>query len=328
MYQHLADRNLSLDLVRVTEAGALAAAHYFGKGEKEAADRAAVDAMRIAFQGIHVRGNVLIGEGEKDKAPMLYTGEAVGYGDGPEMDVAVDPVEGTSAVANGRLNALSVIGMAKKGCMFNPGPSFYCRKIAVGKEAASVIDINAPLKDNLKAIAKALGKPVNEVNVFVLDKPRHKKLITELRMIGARVNLHNDGDVAGALMAADPRSHIDALIGTGGTPEAVITACALKGGSGQLLMTFDPQSEEEKQRVLDFGLKLDTVLSVDDLITTDQCYFAATGVTDGEVLVGVRYEGEYAVTQSLTTRGRTGTMRYVQAFHNRKKLSKMSSIEY
>ncbi len=328
MYQHLTDKNLALDLVRVTEAAALAAAHYYGKGDKEAADKAAVDAMRIAFQGIHVQGTVVIGEGEKDHAPMLYNGEEVGYGDGPEVDVAVDPVEGTNAVANGRMNALSVVGMAKKGGLFNPGRSFYCSKIAVGKEAAGVIDINAPVKVNLQAIAKALGKPVGELNVFVLDKPRHKKLITDIRLAGARVNLHNDGDVAGALMACDPRSHIDVLIGTGGTPEAVITACALKGNGGQILCKFDPQSDEERQHVIEDGFELDRVLSVDDLVTTDQCFFAASGITDGEVLAGVRYDGEFALTSSLSTRGRTGTMRYVQAYHNRKKLAKMSTIEY
>lgn len=328
MYQHLTDKNLALDLVRVTEAGALAAARFYGKGDKEAADKAAVDAMRIAFQGIHVQGTVIIGEGEKDKAPMLYNGEAVGYGDGSEVDVAVDPVEGTNAVANGRMNALSVVGMAKKGGLFNPGRSFYCSKIAVCREAAGVIDINAPVKTNLQAIAKALGKPVSEVNVFVLDKPRHKKLITNIRLAGARVNLHNDGDVAGALMACDPRSHIDVLLGTGGTPEAVITACALKGIGGQILVKFDPQSEEEKKNVIEDGFDLERVLTVDDLVTTDQCFFAATGVTDGEVLEGVRYEGEFAITKSLSTRGRTGTMRYVEAYHNRKKLAKMSTIEY
>lgn len=328
MYQHLTDKNLALDLVRVTEAGALAAARFYGKGDKEAADKAAVDAMRIAFQGIHVQGTVIIGEGEKDKAPMLYNGEAVGYGDGPEVDVAVDPVEGTSAVANGRMNALSVVGMAKKGGLFNPGRSFYCKKIAVCAAAAGVIDINAPVKVNLQAVAKALGKPVTEINAFVLDKPRHRKLISDIRLAGARVNLHNDGDVAGALMACDPDSPIDILIGTGGTPEAVITACALKGIGGQILVQYDPQSEEERNNLLADGVDLSRVLSIDDLVTTDQCFFAATGVTDGEVLAGVTYRGDLAITKSLSTRGRTGTMRYVEAHHNRRKLAKMSSIEY
>ncbi len=328
MYQHLTDKNLALDLVRVTEAGALAAARFYGKGDKEAADKAAVDAMRIAFQGVHVQGTVIIGEGEKDKAPMLYNGEDVGYGDGPEVDVAIDPVEGTSAVANGRMNALSVVGMAKKGGLFNPGRSFYCKKIAVCAEAADVIDINAPVNVNLRAVARALGKPVNEVNVFVLDKPRHKKLISDIRLAGARVNLHNDGDVAGALMACDPSSPIDILMGTGGTPEAVITACALKGIGGQLLIQFDPQSEEERNNLLADGVDLSRVLCTDDLVTTDQCFFAATGVTDGEVLPGVSYRGDMAITKSLSTRGRTGTMRYVEAYHNRRKLAKMSTIEY
>lgn len=328
MYQHLTDKNLALDLVRVTEAGALAAAHYFGKGDKEAADGAAVDAMRIAFQGLHIRGTVIIGEGEKDHAPMLYNGESVGFGDGPEVDVAVDPVEGTSAVANGRLNAVSVVGVAQKGSMFNPGHSFYCKKIAVGREAAGVIDLDAPVKDNLMKIARAVGKPITEVNVFVLDKPRHKKLVQDIRMAGARVNLHNDGDVAGALMAVDPRSHIDLLIGTGGTPEAVITACAIKGSGGQILTRLDPQTEEERRRLIEDGIDLNVIRGVDDLITSDQCFFAATGVSEGEVLSGVQYQGEYAITTSLTTRGRTGTMRYIQAWHNRKKLATMSSVRY
>lgn len=227
--QHLTDKNLALDLVRVTEAGALASARYFGRGDKEEADEVAVSAMRIAFQSVHIRGTVVIGEGEKDHAPMLYTGEKVGFGDGPELDIAVDPIEGTNAVAYGRPNAISVIGAVQKGGMFNPGHSYYCKKLVVGSEAASVIDIDAPTKDNMLKIAKAKGKAVSELNVFVLDKPRHTGLIQELRLLGARVHLYSDGDVAGALMAADPRHSMDVLIGIGGTPEAVITACALKG---------------------------------------------------------------------------------------------------
>lgn len=329
MYEHLTDRNLALDLVRVTEAGALAAAHYYGKGNKDDAIKAAVGAMRIAFQGIHVQGQVISVKSDNiERSLMLHNGEEVGYGDGPEMDVAVNPVEGTFAVANGRMNALSVVAMAKQGSLLNPGHSHYCRKIAVGSAAASVIDIDAPIKVNLQNIAKALGKPIGELNVFILDRPRHQKMVSDIRLAGARVNLHNDGDVAGALLASDPHSHIDVLLGTGGTAEAVITACALKGIGGQILCRLDPQSEEEKAEVLADGFDLNRVYGVNDLVTSDQCYFAATGVTDGEVLAGVRYEDEYAITSSLSTRGRTGTMRYVQAYHNRRKLAKMSTVEY
>ncbi len=326
--QHLTDKNLALDLVRVTEAGALAAARYFGRGDKEEADGVAVSAMRIAFQSVHIRGTVIIGEGEKDHAPMLYNGEKVGFGDGPEVDIAVDPIEGTNAVAYGRLNAISVIGAAEKGGMFNPGHSFYCKKLVVGAEAANVIDIDAPARDNMVKIAKALGKPVSELDVFVLDKPRHTGLIQELRVTGARIHMHRDGDVAGALMAADPRCPMDVVIGIGGTPEAVITACALKGSGAQILCKLEPLSLAEQRAIEADGIDMKVVRGVDDLITTDRCYFSATGISDGEVLHGVSYKGDYAVTSSMTTRGRTNTMRYIQAWHNRKKLATMSSVRY
>lgn len=328
MQQHLADKNIALDLVRVTEAAALAAARYFGRGDKEAADEAAVEAMRIAFQGLHIRGNVVIGEGEKDHAPMLYNGEKVGFGDGPEMDVAVDPVDGTTAVAFGYNNSLAVVGLAQKGSMFNPGPSYYCKKLAVGKDAAGVIDLDAPIKDNLIKVAKAKGKPVSELKVFVLLKPRHEKLIRDIRMAGARVVTHRDGDIAGAILAADPRSSVDMLVGTGGTPEAVLSCCAIKGSGAQLLTRLDPQSEEERKAIIEAGIDIDAIRGVNDIITTDQCFFAATGITEGELLNGVRYQGDFGVTHSLTVRGRTGTIRYIQAWHDRKKLAKMSSIDY
>lgn len=326
--QHLTDKNLALDLVRVTEAGALAAARYFGRGDKEEADGVAVSAMRIAFQSVHIRGTVVIGEGEKDHAPMLYHGEKVGFGDGPEVEIAVDPIEGTNAIAYGRPNAISVIGAVEKGGMFNPGHSYYCKKLVVGKDAAGVIDIDAPTKDNLIKIAKAIGKPLSELNVFVLDKPRHTGLIQELRLTGVRVHLHMDGDVAGALMAADPRHPMDVLMGIGGTPEAVITACALKGTGAQMLTRLTPLSLEEERRIKDDGIDLDMIRGVDDLITTDKCYFAASGISEGDILHGVEYKGEYAVTTSMCTRGRTGTVRYIQAWHNRKKLTAMSSVRY
>lgn len=326
--QHLTDKNLALDLVRVTEAGALAAAHYFGRGDKDEADGAAVAAMRIAFQSVHIRGKVIIGEGEKDNAPMLYNGETVGYGDGPEVEIAVDPIEATNAIAYGRPNAISVIGAVEKGGMFNPGHSFYCKKLVVGKDAADVIDLEAPTRDNMIKIAKAKGKPVGELNVFVLDKPRHIGLIQELRLLGVRVHLHSDGDVAGALMAADPRHSMDVLIGIGGTPEAVITACALKGSGAQMLTKMEPMSVAEQKAIEADGIDISAIRGVDDIITTDKCYFAATGISEGEVLHGVEYKGEYAVTSSMATRGRTGTIRYIQAWHNRKKLATMSSVRY
>ncbi|MDO5352693.1 MAG: class II fructose-bisphosphatase [Succinatimonas sp.] len=328
MQQHLTDKNIALDLVRVTEAAALAAARFIGRGDKDSVDAAAVDAMRIAFQGIHVRGTVVIGEGEKDNAPMLFNGEKVGFGDGLEVDVAVDPIDGTSCAAFGRPNALAAAGIAAKGSMFNPGHSYYCEKIAVGKEAANVIDLDAPVKDNILNVAKALGKNVRELNVFVLDKPRHAKLIQDVRLAGARVMLHQEGDIAAAIMAIDPRSQIDMLIGIGGTPEAVVSACAIKGTGGQILTRLAPKTENERAAIIADGIDLKLIRGVDDLITSDQCYFAVTGVTEGELLEGVRYKGEYALTSSLTSRGRTGTRRYIQAWHDRAKLSKMSTVVY
>ena len=271
MQQHLTDKNIALDLVRVTEAAALAAARFIGRGDKDSVDAAAVDAMRIAFQGIHVRGTVIIGEGEKDNAPMLFNGEKVGFGDGLEVDVAVDPVDGTSCAAFGRPNALSAAGIAAKGSMFNPGHSYYCEKIAVGKEAANVIDLDAPVKDNIIKVAKALGKNVRELNVFVLDKPRHAKLIQDVRLAGARVMLHKEGDIAAAIMAIDPRSQIDMLIGIGGTPEAVVSACAIKGSGGQMLTRLAPKTESERAAIIADGIDLKQIRGVDDLITSDRC---------------------------------------------------------
>lgn len=325
---HLSDKNLALDLVRVTEAAALAAARFHGRGDKEEADGAAVAAMRVAFQSVHIRGNVIIGEGEKDHAPMLYNGEQVGFGDGPEIDIAVDPIEGTNAVAYGRPNAIAVVGAVDKGHMFNPGHSFYCKKIVVGQEAADVIDLDAPVRDNLVRIAQAKGKNLADLNVFVLDKPRHEELIKELRVCGVRVHMQPDGDVAGALMAADPRHPMDVLMGVGGTPEAVITACALKGTGAQMLMRLNPLSDAERQSVLDDGIDIDMIRSVDDIITTEKCYFSATGISSGDILRGVEYKGEFACTSSMISRGRTGTVRYIEAWHNRRKLSSMSSVTY
>ncbi|MDD6318892.1 MAG: class II fructose-bisphosphatase [Succinatimonas hippei] len=328
MQQHLADKNIALDLVRVTEAAALAATVQTGRGDKDAVDQAAVNAMRIAFQALHIRGTVVIGEGEKDHAPMLFNGEHVGYGDGPEMDVAVDPVDGTSCVAFGRPNGLAAAGIALKGSMFNPGHSYYCMKLVVPEEAAGIADLDAPAGEMAVKVAKALGKPVGELNVFILDKPRHEKLAAEIRAAGARVMLHAEGDIAGSLMVVDPFSNIDMLIGIGGTPEAIITACGLKGSGGQMLTRLAPKTKEERDAIEADGIDLNAVRSLDDLVKTDQCFFACTGVTNGELLQGVVYKKGYAVTSSLTTRGRTGTRRLIQAFHDRVKLSKMSTVRY
>ena len=258
------EKNLALDIVRITEAAALASARWLGRGDKEAGDGAAVDAMRISFATLHIDGMVVIGEGEKDHAPMLYNGEKVGMGDGPSLDVAVDPVEGTNLLAYGRPNAISVVGVAPKGNMFNPGPSFYMQKLVVSREARDVIDLDAPVKDNLVNVAKAMGKSVQDLVVFVLDKPRHQRLIEEIRTAGARIQLQTDGDVAGSLMAVDPRSEVDLMMGTGGTPEGVLAACAIKGMGGQILARLDPQSYVEKEAINEAGIDLREVLTVND----------------------------------------------------------------
>ncbi len=329
MLQHLADKNIALDLVRVTEAAALATAVHVGRGDKEAVDQDAVNAMRIAFQSLHINGKVIVGEGEKDRAPMLFTGENVGFGDGPDMDVAVDPVDGTSCVAYGRFNGMTSAGLAPKGTMFDIGHSFYAMKMVVGAEAAKVIDLDAPVKDNLVNVARALGKPVTALNVFVLDKPRHEQLAADIRSAGARVLLQPEGDIAGALLATDPFSEIDMVWGIGGTPEAVVAACGIKGSGGQMLMRMVPKTQEERALIEgEDGRNLKTIYTLDDLIKTDTCYFACTGVTGGELVKGVQYRRGYAITHSLSTRGRTGTRRYIQAFHDREKLSKMSTIRY
>ena len=322
------EKNLALDIVRITEAAALASARWLGRGDKEAGDGAAVDAMRISFATLHIDGLVVIGEGEKDNAPMLFNGEKVGMGVGPRLDVAVDPVEGTSLLAYGRPNAISVVGVAPKDSMFNPGPSFYMQKLVVSREARDVIDLDAPVKVNLHNVAKAMGKSVQDLVVFVLDKPRHEKLISEIRQAGARIQLHTDGDVAGGLMAVDPRSEVDIMMGTGGTPEGVLAACAIKGMDGQILARLDPQSYVEKEAINEAGIDVREVLTVNDLVRSDDCFFAATGISGGDFLRGVRYSSKYAVTHSLVLRGKTGTLRYVESYHNMDRLSKFSAVRY
>jgi len=321
-------RNLALDLVRVTEAAALAAARWLGKGDKDAGDGAAVDAMRISFNVIDIDGKVVIGEGEKDQAPMLYNGEELGTKNGPRMDVAVDPVEGTRLLAFGRPNAISVVSIAPRGTMYNPGPAFYMKKLVVGPAAKAVIDIDAPVEDNLKKVARALGKDVDDLVVFVLDKPRHRQLIQEIRQAGARVQLHTDGDVAGALMAVSPESDVDVMMGTGGTPEGVLAATAIKIVGGEILAKLDPQSEAEKENILKAGINLEEVLNVNALIRSDDIFFAATGISGGTFLRGVKFTGKGATTYSMVMRGKTGTIRYIKSHHSFEKLMKISAIKY
>ncbi|MFV0422819.1 class II fructose-bisphosphatase [Oleidesulfovibrio sp.] len=321
-------KNLALDLVRVTEAAALASARWLGKGNQDAGDQAAVDAMRLCFNSLNISGVVVIGEGEKDKAPMLYNGEKVGAGNGLALDVAVDPVEGTKLLAYGRPNAISVIGVAPAGTMYNPGPSFYMQKLVVPGAAKNVVDLDAPVAENLNKIAKALDKDVDDLVVFVLDKPRHANLIEQVRAAGARIQLHTDGDVSGALMAVDPRSEVDVMMGTGGTPEGVLAACAIKGIGGEMFARLDPQSYVEKEAILEAGIDLREIHTVDTLIRSDDVFFSATGISGGTFLKGVQYTGNGAVTHSMVIRGRTGTLRYIESINNWDKLMKISSVKY
>ncbi len=310
-------KNLALNLVRVTESAALAAGRFLGKGLKEAGDRAAVDAMRNAFSTIDINGSIVIGEGEKDKAPMLYNGERVGNGNGLALDLAVDPVEGTNLLALGRPNAIAVVGACPSGTMYDPGPSYYMKKIVGPPEAADVIDINAPVKDNLTRIATAIGKDVRELVVFVLEKPRHQELIAEIRKTGACIQLHTDGDVAGSLMAVNPESEVDVMMGTGGTPEGVISACAIRSLGGQMFARLDPQSEQERKAIQSYGTDLNEILTVETLIRSRDAFFAATGISGGSFLSGVKYHAKWTTSHSMILNGRTGTVRFIKSYHNR-----------
>lgn len=320
--------NLALDLVRVTEAAALASARWLGRGDKESGDRAAVDAMRLSFNSLHINGNIVIGEGEKDEAPMLYNGEHVGSGQGPAVDIAVDPVEGTNLLAYGRPNAICVVGAAPAGTMYNPGPSFYMRKLVVPAAAQHVVDLDAPVAETLRKVAKALGKDTDDLVVFVLDKPRHQRLIQSIREVGARIQLHSDGDVAGALMAVDPRSEVDMMIGTGGTPEGVIAACAIKGMGGEIFARLDPQSYVEKEAIQNAGIDVRETLTTASFLKTDEVFFAATGISGGTFLRGVEYSGNGAVTHSMVIRAKTGSLRYIEAHHDWGRLMKISALDY
>lgn len=321
-------RNLALELVRATEAAALAAGRMMGRGDKEKADGYAVDAMRLLLNQVEMDGRVVIGEGEKDEAPMLYNGEKLGTGNGPEVDIAVDPIDGTRPLAHGLPNAISTVALAPRGCFFNPGPFFYMSKIAVGPEARNVIDIEAPVKDNLIKIARAKNKEVDNLTVVILDRPRHETLIKEVRQVGARISLIPDGDVAGALMASTPETGIDVLLGVGGTPEGVLAAAALRCTGGNIQGKLYPRTPQERAIGKEMGYDVDKVLTIDDLVSTDDVFFAATGITTGYLLEGVSYFAESARTDSLVMRGLTGTVRRIIATHSLKKLDLISSIQY
>jgi fructose-1,6-bisphosphatase II len=321
-------RNLALELVRVTEAAALSAGRFMGRGDKNAADNAAVEAMRLVLNTISMNAVIVIGEGEKDHAPMLFNGEHVGNGNGLEMDIAIDPIDGTRPLANGTWNAIATVALAPRGKMFDPGPYLYMNKIAVGPKAKGKIDIDAPVAHNLKAIAKANEKSIEDLTIVILDRPRHEELISEIRRVGARIRLIPDGDVAGALMTSWPDSGIDALFGIGGTPEGVISACGLRAMGGEIQGKLFARNEDELRRGKEAGYNFKKTLSMDDLVSSEDVFFAATGITDGEFLEGVKYYGSGARTDSLVVRGLTGTIRRIEATHRFEKLNRMSMIKY
>jgi fructose-1,6-bisphosphatase II len=326
---HRPDRNLALELVRVTEAAALAAARMVGRGDKEGADQAAVDAMRHVLGSVSMDGVVVIGEGEKDEAPMLYNGEHVGDGTPPEVDVAVDPLEGTRLTALGMPSALAVIALAERGTMFDPGPCVYMEKIAGGPEIADLLDLDRPLPETLSLVAERKEIDIRDVMVVMLDRERHHDAMRQVREAGARVRLILDGDVSAALLAVSDNSPVDLLWGIGGTPEGVITAAAIKCIGGQVLGRLWPRNDEERSAAARAGYDLSKVLSCDDLVAGEDVFFSATGVTDGDVLQGVRYQGDRgASTESLVMRSRSGTVRRVSARHDRAKLRTLTGVRY
>ncbi len=322
------DRNLALELVRVTEAAAMGAGRWIGRGDKESADQAAVDGMRAMLDTVRMAGVVVIGEGEKDKAPMLFNGEEVGEGTGPEVDVAVDPLEGTRLTAKGQPNAIAVIAVAERGTMFFPGAAVYMDKIACGPESIELVDIEAPPRENVERVARAKGKKPSEVSVVVLERDRHEGLVEALREVGAKVLLIPDGDVAPAIAAAQPSTGVDLLMGIGGTPEGVIAAAALKCVGGGVLGKLWPRDDDERQQIVDAGLDPDRVLTTDELVSGDDVFVAATGVTTGALLRGVRYTPEGAITDSIVMRSRSGTVRRIEATHAFDKLERFSGREY
>ncbi|MBL3572314.1 MAG: class II fructose-bisphosphatase [Synergistaceae bacterium] len=322
------ERNMALELVRATEAAAMAAGRWMGRGDKIGADQAAVDAMRFMLNTIAMDGVVVIGEGEKDEAPMLFNGEVLGTGEEPSVDIAVDPIDGTRLCALGRPNSVSVVAVGEGGAFYDPKHIFYMNKLATGPTAASVIDITLPIEENIARVAEAKHKHPRDVTAVVLDRPRHEELIAAIRSTGARIRLIPDGDVAGALMTCKEESGIDLLAGIGGSPEAVISAAALKCVGGNIQCTLWPRNAEEAERCREVGQDLDAVLHLEDLVKGENVFFAATGITDGELLKGVRYRGKTIQTTSLVMRAKSGTIRYIEAIHSATKLREISGINY
>jgi fructose-1,6-bisphosphatase II len=322
------DRNLALELVRVTEAAAMAGARWVGRGDKNGADGAAVSAMRTLVTSVSMAGVVVIGEGEKDNAPMLFNGERVGDGTGPECDVAVDPIDGTTLTAKGMPNAVSVLAVAERGTMYDPSAVFYMEKLVTGPEAADVVDVTAPVRFNLRAVARAKGVSVDDLTVVILDRPRHEGIVQEIRQAGARIKFLTDGDVAGAIMAARQGTGVDLLLGIGGTPEGVIAAAAIRCLGGVFQGRLWPKDDAERQKAIDAGHDLTRVLGTEDLVTTENVFFVATGITDGELLEGVRFSNRGATTHSIVMRGRSGTIREVKSEHRLSKLGTYSSVDF
>ena len=323
------DRNVGLELMRVTEAAALAAARWQGRGDKEAGDQAAVDAMRLMLSTVEMDGVVVIGEGEKDEAPMLYNGENIGTGHPPKVDIAVDPIDGTRLLSEGRPGALSVIALSPRGTMFDPGPCVYMEKFVVGPDAVGVVDLDAPVADNLAAVAKAKGKDVRDLTVIMLDRDRHEDLKRQVREAGARLQLITDGDVAAAVLASwEARPEVDALIGIGGTPEGVTAACAVKALGGEILGRLWPRNDQERATALELGYELDKPLTTSDLVASDDVFFGSTGITPGQLIDGVTFDGHGAITESLVMRSKSGTIRLVKARHRLEKLREYASIDY
>ncbi|MEU5691576.1 class II fructose-bisphosphatase [Actinosynnema sp. NPDC020468] len=322
------DRNLALELVRVTEAAAMSAGRWVGRGDKNGGDGAAVDAMRKLIGTVSMRGVVVIGEGEKDEAPMLYNGEQVGDGNGPDCDVAVDPIDGTTLMAKGMPNALAVLAVAERGAMFDPSAVFYMEKLAVGPEAADVVDITAPIAENIRRVAKAKHSDVSDVTVCILDRPRHEALVGQVRAAGARIHFISDGDVAGAISAARPDTGVDLLVGIGGTPEGIIAAAALKCMGGEIQGRLWPKDDEEREKAIGAGHDLDRVLTTSDLVRGDNVFFCATGVTDGDLVRGVHYRAGGCTTQSIVMRSKSGTVRMIDGFHRLTKLREYASVDF
>ena len=322
------DRNLALELVRVTEAAAMAAGRWVGRGDKNGGDQAAVDAMRKLIGSVSMRGVVVIGEGEKDDAPMLFNGEEVGNGEGPECDVAVDPIDGTTLMSKGMPNALAVLAVSERGSMYDPSALFYMEKLATGPEAAGVIDLTAPVAENIRRVAQAKDSDISDITVCILDRPRHDDLVRQIREVGARITFISDGDVAGAIAAARPDTGVDLLYGIGGTPEGVISAAALRCMGGAIQARLWARDDAERRAALDAGHDLDRILSTEELVRGDNVFFCATGITDGELLRGVTYRAGGCSTHSIVMRSKSGTVRMIDSFHSLTKLRKYATVDF